>query len=88
MGPGAGPEPRCALESQTLLASAFFDLMTKFTGDRMNETDLALVHKVMRGGYEDERVQIDADPTYGTAARFLVQRIRDRTELLERRRQN
>jgi hypothetical protein len=85
MRPGAGSEPRCSLEDKEYSVGEFFGLMTPFVQDRLNDLDLWLVHKILGGVRVNERAEIDANPTYGTAAKLLVLRIADRNRELERR---
>lgn len=85
MRPGAGGEPQCSLEDKEYSVGEFFGLMTPFVQDRLSDLDLWLVRKILGGIRENERAEIDANPTYGNAAKFLVLRIADRNRELERR---
>jgi hypothetical protein len=85
MGPGAGSEPQCSLEDKEYSVGGFFGLMTPFVHDQLNDLDLWLVHKILGGVRENERAEIDANPTYGNAAKLLVLRIAERKRELERR---
>jgi hypothetical protein len=84
MGPAAGIEPRCSFEDKEYPVSEFFDLMMPFVHDRLNDLDLWLVHKILSDARGNERAAIDANPTYGNAARLLSVRIAERKRQLER----
>ncbi len=85
MGPTGGHEPECQLETQTYPAGTFFNFMTKFDQDKMRETDFELALRIMGGVREDERADIERDPSYGNAAKHLAHRIAERKGELAKR---
>src|SRR5581483_7907613 len=54
MGPAAGNEPQCYLEDKPYSVGTFFELMTPFVNDRLNDLDHWLVQKILGGARESE----------------------------------
>lgn len=79
-----GEEPEVYLEHKPYTVSALFTLMSKFEKD-MPPHVLGEVLGVIGGAREDQRDDLEGDPSYGNAAKHLSQRIGERKEELARR---